>query len=305
MSGIFRNLSNSGVVRFRNLSNSGRALFYGPSTPIGPGGTTTTTTSTTTTTTTGVQVWYTLERCDNLVINYSVNYNSGTFNINDIVTYNNSLYFRVTAVNSSNPGGTQWSVSATGLGSCPTTTTTTTTTTLAPITFTATPSCNGTIAQILVNNFAGGTGTYSWIASGSSEANAFININGGGTRYAITGPSYTFTNLAVNTTFYIVVKDSGGNNSTAAIVTTPTACTTTTTTTTAAPPPSYPRYSVTACPGSSQGATVVSTVSLTIGNVYSGPQGCFTVDSAFGTSTATPVTYTEVTNCSAAQCPQV
>lgn len=49
MSGIFRNLSNSGVARFRNLSNSGRGVFYGPGSPIGPGETTTSTTTTTTT----------------------------------------------------------------------------------------------------------------------------------------------------------------------------------------------------------------------------------------------------------------
>ncbi len=221
----FTNIASSGRVRFLNISNSGR-VYFAPST---------TTTSTTTTTTTGPQVWYTLERCYDLVTFYSTNYNTGTFSINDIVSYGGGpsvVYFRVTAVNSSNPGGTQFSISATGLGSCPTTTTTTTTTTLAPVTFTATPSCvSSTQAQIVVNNFAGGTGTYSWIASGSSQANAFTNLNGGGTRYAITGPSYTFTNLAVNTTFYIAVKDSGGNNSTAVAVTTP-SCTTTTTSTT-------------------------------------------------------------------------
>jgi hypothetical protein len=49
MSGIFRNLSNSGIARFRNVSNSGRGVFYGPGTPIEPGGTTTSTTTTTTT----------------------------------------------------------------------------------------------------------------------------------------------------------------------------------------------------------------------------------------------------------------
>jgi len=304
MPGRFRYITGNNISRFRVVTGNGRGNFYN-STP------TTTTTSTTTTTTTGVQVWYTLERCDNLVINYSINYNTGTFNINDIVSYGTGgsiLYFRVTATNSSNPGGTQWAVSATGLGSCPTTTTTTTTTTLAPITFTATPSCNGSTAQIVVNNFAGGTGTYSWIASGSSEPNVMNAVNGvGGTRFSLTGlTSYTFTNLAVNTNFYIAMSDSNGTDSAPVLVTTPTACTTTTstTTTTTTAAPTYPRWSVTACPGSTQGATVVA-VGLEVGSVYSGPNGCFTVNSAFGTSTSSPGTYTLVANCSAAQCPQV
>jgi hypothetical protein len=299
MPGRFTNISGNNVARFKVVTGNGRGNFYNP-TP------TTTTTSTTTTTTTGVQVWYTLERCDTLATDYSTNYNTGTFAINDIVVYGGALYFRVTGVNSSDPGGTHWSISATGLGSCPTTTTTTTTTTLAPVTFTAVASCNGTTAQILVNNFAGGTGTYSWIASGSSESNVLQAVNGvGGTRFSLTGlTSYTFTNLAVNTNFYIAMSDSNGTDSTPVLVTTPTACTTTTstTTTTTTTVPTYPRWSVTACPGSTQGPTVVA-VGLEVGSVYSGPLGCFTVDSAFGTSTNSPGTYTLVANCSAAQCP--
>lgn len=84
-------------------------------------------------------------------------------------------------------------------------------------------------------------------------------------------------------------------------LTTTTTSTTTTTTTTGVP--TYPRWSVTACPGSTQGPTVVAT-SLTPGSVYSGPNGCFTVNSAFGTSTDLPGTYTEVTDCGDARCPQ-
>ena len=299
MPGRFTNISGNNVARFRVVTGNGRGNFYF-ATP------TTTTTSTTTTTTTLTQVWYTLQRCDTLAIDYSTNYNTGTFAINDIVVYGGALYFRVTGVNSSDPGGTHWSISATGLGSCPTTTTTTTTTTLAPVTFTTTASCNGTTAQIVVNNFAGGTGTYSWIASGSSESNVQQAVNGTtGSRFSLTGlTSYTFTGLAVNTNFYISIRDSGGNLSTPVLVTTPTACTTTTTTTAA---PTYQRYSVTPCPNSNQGVTVVSTTSLTPGRVYFGPQGCFTVNFQFGVSTDTPVSYTlisEETGCSDALCPQ-
>jgi hypothetical protein len=213
------------------------------------------------------------------------------------------LYFRVTAVNSSNPGGTQWSVSATGLGSCPTTTTTTTTTTLAPITFTATPSCNGTTAQILVNNFAGGTGTYSWIASGSSESNVLQAVNGvGGTRYSLTGlTSYTFTNLAVNTNFYIAMSDSNGNDSTPVLVTTPTACTTTSTTTTTTTLANY-EYGVVFCSDSSTG-TIVSNIPLTRFNYYYNLSfGCFQVATNGTTVNLPGYNFTSVNDCNATEC---
>jgi hypothetical protein len=86
--------------------------------------------------------------------------------------------------------------------------------------------------------------------------------------------------------------------------TTTTTTTTSTTTTTTTAAPTYPRWSVTACPGSTQGPTVVA-VGLEVGSVYSGPNGCFTVNSAFGTSTSPPGTYTLVADCNAAQCPQI
>jgi hypothetical protein len=299
MPGRFRYITGNNISRFRVVTGNGRGNFYN-STP------TTTTTSTTTTTTTGVQVWYTLERCNDLVINYSINYNTGTFNINDIVSYGTGgsiLYFRVTATNSSNPGGTQWAVSATGLGSCPTTTTTTTTTTLAPITFTATPSCNGSTAQIVVNNFAGGTGTYSWIASGSSEPNVMNAVNGvGGTRFSLTGlTSYTFTNLAVNTNFYIAMSDSNGTDSAPVLVTTPTACTTTSTTTTTTTLANY-EYGVVFCSDSGTG-TVVSNIPLTRFNYYYHPSfGCFQVATNQTVVNLPGYNFTSIADCNATEC---
>jgi hypothetical protein len=296
MPGRFTNISGNNVARFRVVTGNGRGNFYNP-TP------TTTTTSTTTTTTTGVQVWYTLERCDTLATDYSTNYNTGTFAINDIVVYGGALYFRVTGVNSSDPGGTHWSISATGLGSCPTTTTTTTTTTLAPVTFTAAASCNGTTAQILVNNFAGGTGTYSWIASGSSESNVLQAVNGvGGTRFSLTGlTSYTFTNLAVNTNFYIAMSDSNGTDSTPVLVTTPTACTTTSTTTTTTTLANY-EYGVVFCSDSGTG-TVVSNIPLTRFNYYYHPSfGCFQVATNQTVVNLPGYNFTSIADCNATEC---
>ena len=221
MAGIFRNLSNSGVVRFRNVSNSGRGVFYGPSTPIGPGETTTTTTTSTTTTTT----------TSNQPVTFTLSYSTvdGATACSNYPTINTTQYYAT-------PGST----------------------------------------------LANSTTIYSDYGVPTLAPNGFYS-NG------------------VN--HWTVAANSGIlNNQTSCTPTTTTTSTTTTTTTAA---PTYPRYSVTACPGSSQGATAVSSTTLTVGNVYSGPQGCFTVDSAFGTSTATPVSYTEVANCSAAQCPQV
>lgn len=126
---------------------------------------------------------------------------------------------------------------------CATTpTTTTTTTTVAPITFTATPSCVGGSGQIAVTNYAGGNGSYQWIAIGTSRINAISNVNGG-TRFAA-GTSYTFTSLT-NGNYWVALRDTAGNvgatndpginiNCTTTTTTTTTTTSTTTTTTTAA-----------------------------------------------------------------------
>lgn len=91
------------------------------------GGSTCTTTSTTSTTT-QPQVWYYLYNCSTGAIETSASYLNGTFYVNQRVVYGGSLFFYVTQVVFSNPGGTQWSVSSAGAGLefCPATTTTTT-----------------------------------------------------------------------------------------------------------------------------------------------------------------------------------
>jgi hypothetical protein len=237
MPGRFTNTSGNNVARFRVVTGNGRGNFYNPTT-------TTTTTSTTTTTTTGVQVWYTLERCDdNAIIIYSTNYNTGTFAINDIVVYGGALYFRVIGVNSSNPGGTQLSVSATGLPSCPTTTTTTTT--IPPLTLTnGTVTCTGNSGS-WTSTFSGGSGTYVTAALATQQSfvgNLLGNGTGGGSgsRVISLSPgdtSYNWTGVGSGS-WYVGVKDSAGVARIVAVsvdcVTTTTTTTSTTTTTTTA-----------------------------------------------------------------------
>lgn len=91
----------------------------------------------------------------------------------------------------------------------------------APITMTTTVSCTAYIGsgKIVVSNFAGGWGTFSFIAiSSTSEADALLRLNASGTRFALTTSSYTFQNLA-NGTYYIAIMDIGGlKGSTSAIV---------------------------------------------------------------------------------------
>jgi hypothetical protein len=106
--------------------------------------TTTTTTAGPTTTTTQPQVWYNLYNCSSGVIETSASFPNGTFAVNQRVVYGGSLFFYVTQVVFSNPGGIQWSVSSAGAGLtfCPSTTTTTTT--IPPLAIVVTISCDNT-----------------------------------------------------------------------------------------------------------------------------------------------------------------
>ena len=115
--------------------------------------------------------------------------------------------------------------------------TTTTTTTVAPITFTATPSCVAGSGQIAVTSYAGGNGSYQWIAiSNISRIDAITNA-ASGTRFAA-GSSYTFSSLT-DGNYWIALRDTAGNtgatndpgiNIACATTTTTTSTTTTTTT---------------------------------------------------------------------------
>ena len=90
-----------------------------------------------------------------------------------------------------------------------------------PITMSTTVSCTAYIGsgKIVVNNFAGGWKSFSFIAiSTVSEADALTRLNASGTRFALTTSSYTFQNLG-NGTYYIAIMDTGGlKGSTGAVV---------------------------------------------------------------------------------------
>jgi hypothetical protein len=105
---------------------------------------TTTTTATPTTTTTQPQVWYNLYNCSTGVIETSASFPNGTFAIDQRVVYGGSLFFYVTQVLYTDPGGIQWSVSSAGGGLtfCPATTTSTTT--IPPLAIVVTISCDNT-----------------------------------------------------------------------------------------------------------------------------------------------------------------
>ena len=120
--------------------------------------TTTTTLPPTTTTTTQPQVWYYLYNCSTGGIETSASFLNGTFAINQRVVYGGSLFFYVTQVVFSNPGGTQWSVSSAGAGLtfCPATTTTTTVPPIVTSYYVATRCDNPSLQQYFQT-----TGSYS------------------------------------------------------------------------------------------------------------------------------------------------
>lgn len=81
-----------------------------------------------------------------------------------------------------------------------------------PITMDLTITCTAYIGsgKIVVNNFAGGWKSFSFIAiSTTSAADALSRLDSSGTRFALTTSSYTFQNLG-NATYYIAIMDTGG-----------------------------------------------------------------------------------------------
>jgi hypothetical protein len=108
--------------------------------------------------------------------------------------------------------------------------TTTTTTTVAPITFTATPSCVGGSGEIAVTSYAGGNGSYQWIAISSISRNDAVFQAAAGTRFAA-GSSYTFSSLA-DGNYWVALRDTAGNSGATNDPGINIACATTTTTTT-------------------------------------------------------------------------
>jgi hypothetical protein len=186
---------------------------------------TTTTTTSTTTTTTLPPEWYNLYNCNDGSTTTSAQYPAGTFVTNQRVQYGTGpsiLYFTIISSTTSNPGGIQWSVSASGGSGCPATTTTTTTTTLPPVDFTYTTSCSNGLGTIAITSITGGTGT-GYQYSIQPTPGVWINY-----------PGPTLSNLASGQYYNVAVRDSAGAGTNKSIyIDCPT--TTTTSTTTAAP----------------------------------------------------------------------
>ena len=195
--------------------------------------TTTTISGPTTTTTTIPTVWYEASRCSNGSLVNSIGYLNGTFAINDRVTIGGITYV-ISNVFTSDPGGTQQTLVATGLTGCPALTTTTTT--LAPTTTTTTT----TLAPTTTTTTAAPTTTTTTIAtvwyeasrcSNGSLVNSIGYLNGTffiNNRVTIGGINYVITN--------VFTSDPGGTQQTL-VATGLTGCPagTTTTTTTLAP----------------------------------------------------------------------
>jgi hypothetical protein len=115
--------------------------------------TTTTTTTipppTTTSTTTLAPLYYQILSCSDSSVGWSIAYPNGTFASNDRVITNTFVTCRIIGNSTSNPGGTLFTLTATGETGCPTTTTTTT---LAPTTTTTTTVAPGTGDMYISNN---------------------------------------------------------------------------------------------------------------------------------------------------------
>jgi hypothetical protein len=174
------------------------------------GGSTCTTTSTTSTTT-QPQVWYYLYNCSTGAIETSASYLNGTFYVNQRVVYGGSLFFYVTQVVFSNPGGIQWSVSSAGAGLefCPATTTTTTVAPIVTSYYVATRCDNPSLQQYFqtTGSFAIGESVryngYCWEiqaltgASGVNYVTAHINCAACNNAYPTTTTSTSTTTTTI------------------------------------------------------------------------------------------------------------
>ena len=156
--GVFDAYTNKYIIALEEINryyncnyNGGTAIIIpsttttaAPTTTTTAAPTTTTTVAPTTTTTTQPPVWYNLYNCSTGTIQTSASFPNGTFAIDQRVVYGGGLFFYVTQVLYTDPGGIQWSVSSAGPGLtfCPSTTTSTTT--IPPLAIVVTISCDNT-----------------------------------------------------------------------------------------------------------------------------------------------------------------
>ena len=182
-----------------------------------------------------------------------------------------------------------------------TTTTTTTTTTLPPLTITNSGvTCYGVLGSFY-STIGGGSGTYTYIAIATSQANADNAVRGiSGTRYSVSSNPYLWNNVS-NGTYYVAVMDSAGTVTVQGVSVTIN-CTTTTTTTTTAAPVYY--YNATRCfDGASKiiygGNNYYSTGTVVISGTTT---YCYTIQNEVGAQAYEDTVGASVDNCNNASC---
>jgi hypothetical protein len=177
-------------------------------------------TTSTTTTTTQALAYYRLFDCvAGTSTTWSIGYAQGTYNSGDRVITSDSRTCVVDDIQLSNPGGTLYTLTATGLFGCPTTTTTSTTT-LAPVDFSLSFVCSNDTNQITASGFTGGAGTYQI----STQLYSTISAAYGGVFVsAVSSKTYPTT---VNGTYWVALRDAVNNTNVIAKSITPYCCST-------------------------------------------------------------------------------
>ena len=177
-------------------------------------------TTTTTTTTTQAIAYYRLFDCvAGTSTTWSIGYAQGTYNSGDRVITSDSRTCVVDDIQLSNPGGTLYTLTATGLFGCPTTTTTSTTT-LAPVDFSLSFVCDNDNNQITANGFSGGAGTYQistqlYSSPAAAYGGIFVSV--------VSSKTYPTT---VNGTYWVALRDAVNNTNVIAKSITPYCCST-------------------------------------------------------------------------------
>ena len=172
----------------------------------------------------------------------------------------------------------------------------TTTTTLSPITYTLTPTCSGTSQDILINNLAGGNGTYYMSTTTYGDAGAALS----GPVSLVIGGSRLFNSQASGTRYVLITAGNGtlasGGTTCTTTTAAPTTTTTSTTTTTTAAPVTY-RYLATDCYTGT--GTIYSSTSGTLNGItIQTSTACFSLTLAvMGTAVGPLPAYTQIPDC--------
>jgi hypothetical protein len=161
------------------------------------------------------------------------------------------------------------------------------TTTIPPLTITNSGvTCSGALGAF-TSTIAGGSGTYSFIAIATSQADASNAVNDiSGTRYSVSSNPYLWTNIS-NGTYYVAVKDSLGTVTVqgASVTVNCIPPTVTPTVTPTATPTLTPTLTPTIIPTASPTTTIPPLTLSNSGVTCSGAVGSFTSTIAGGTET--------------------